>query len=111
MHERNPDPLLLRRGPRLQGRTMLTYGPCQTPALWFCVQRHREIEAFRPQPYYTLALDGRSPGGRTLPLKYSGGDIADAQGGRVVGGGGQHHRAGWGTRGCVGIRIIVYGHS
>ena len=34
---------------------LLSYGPCQTPALWFVVQRHTEIEAFVPQHFWELA--------------------------------------------------------
>ncbi|CAJ1420011.1 unnamed protein product [Effrenium voratum] len=40
---------------RQLGKQMVTYGPCQIPTLWFCVHRHVEIEAFRPEPYWRLS--------------------------------------------------------
>ena len=36
---------------------MLSYGPCQTPTLWFCVNRQNEIKNFRSSPYYKLFIE------------------------------------------------------
>ena len=40
---------------RLKDQKVISYGPCQTPTLWFCVQRHKEIQNFRATEYYYVS--------------------------------------------------------
>ena len=51
---------------------LLSYGPCQTPTLWFVVSRRREIEAFVPAHYWELtAHAAASAGGASAPFAWS----------------------------------------
>lgn len=36
---------------------ILSYGPCQTPTLWFCVNREKEINTFKSQLYYKVYIE------------------------------------------------------
>ena len=35
-------------------KNILSYGPCQTPCLWFCVNKHKERENFKPEITYQI---------------------------------------------------------
>ena len=39
---------------KLLGKLSVTFGPCQTPTLWFCAHRHDQIAAFVPTAYWTV---------------------------------------------------------
>uniref|UniRef100_A0A7E4VYT0 DNA topoisomerase n=1 Tax=Panagrellus redivivus TaxID=6233 RepID=A0A7E4VYT0_PANRE len=49
----------------------ISFGPCQTPTLAFCVKRHDQIVQFSPETYFVLSTTIDSPNGRTVKLDWS----------------------------------------
>ncbi|CAG8530017.1 31381_t:CDS:10 [Gigaspora margarita] len=53
----------------------ISYGPCQIPALSFCVDRHDEIQSFIPQLCWSLSITVANQNGHKVILKKSCNDI------------------------------------
>ncbi|XP_036147278.1 DNA topoisomerase 3-beta-1 isoform X2 [Monomorium pharaonis] len=51
--------------------SLISYGPCQTPTLGFCVQRHDEIQTFKPDPYWVLQVTIKSCDGQDIVLSWN----------------------------------------
>mmetsp|Transcript_6206 Transcript_6206/g.17343 ORF Transcript_6206/g.17343 Transcript_6206/m.17343 type:complete len:395 (+) Transcript_6206:942-2126(+) len=58
--------------------SILSYGPCQTPTLTFCVQRHQRIVSFQPEPFWTIRPHIRK-GGESVILEWSRGRVFDIE--------------------------------
>lgn len=50
--------------------SVVSFGPCQTPTLGFCVQRHDDIQSFVSEAYWTIALSV-SVDNKVIELQYS----------------------------------------
>lgn len=55
--------------------SVISYGPCQTPTLGFCVQRHDEIQTFKPETFWVLRVTASTEEGRELPLEWKRGRV------------------------------------
>lgn len=59
--------------------TLISFGPCQTPTLGFCVERHDKIESFKPEPYWVIHTEVTNAAGKTLSLDWNRGRIFDKE--------------------------------
>ncbi|CAG8791294.1 11790_t:CDS:10, partial [Racocetra persica] len=48
--------------------SVISYGPCQTPTLSFCVSRHDQIKSFSPEPFWTLSVSVTKQGTNGVQL-------------------------------------------
>lgn len=54
------------------------YGPCQTPTLGFCVERHQRIATFTPENFWSVRPTLQK-GGRRIPLEWERGRVFDKE--------------------------------
>ncbi|XP_053727381.1 DNA topoisomerase 3-beta-1 isoform X2 [Synchiropus splendidus] len=63
--------------------SLISFGPCQTPTLGFCVERHDKIQSFKPETYWVLqakVYKGKEP---PLMLQWSRGRVFDREVGQT----------------------------
>ncbi|XP_064393121.1 DNA topoisomerase 3-beta-1-like [Halichondria panicea] len=63
--------------------SVISYGPCQTPTLGFCVQRHDEIMAFKSEKYWKLSLKVKH-GSAVVTLDWSADGVFDHEVGHLL---------------------------
>lgn len=56
--------------------SVISYGPCQTPTLTFCVERHQAIQQFTPEPFWVVKPRINKAGQR-LSLEWERGRVFD----------------------------------
>lgn len=56
--------------------SLISYGPCQTPTLNFCVERHQAITSFQPEPFWAVRPHV-SKAGERLDLDWERGRVFD----------------------------------
>uniref|UniRef100_F6ST44 DNA topoisomerase n=2 Tax=Ciona intestinalis TaxID=7719 RepID=F6ST44_CIOIN len=56
--------------------SLISYGPCQTPTLGFCVDRHDKIQSFKPEPFWMIDVSVKCPNnGPSITLEWARGRI------------------------------------
>ncbi|GAU92798.1 hypothetical protein RvY_04835 [Ramazzottius varieornatus] len=62
----------------------ISFGPCQTPTLAFCVRRHDEIQQFKPEPYWVIMPTLMTPAGETFTPSWTKSSVFDRQVGEML---------------------------
>ena len=57
----------------------ISYGPCQTPTLGFCVDQAEKIKKFIPEPFWKIQLTIKPKDKEAYALKWVRGKIYDQQ--------------------------------
>lgn len=55
---------------------LISYGPCQTPTLNFCVERHQKIVGFEAESFWTVKAT-LMKGGQSVDLQWARGRVFD----------------------------------
>ena len=63
--------------------SVVSYGPCQTPTLGFCVQRHDEIVNFKPESFFRIVPVVQKSGGN-VAFEWNRGRIFDEPVARLI---------------------------
>ncbi|XP_003738127.1 DNA topoisomerase 3-beta-1 [Galendromus occidentalis] len=59
--------------------SLISFGPCQTPTLGFCVERHDKIQSFKPENYWVLNAQIKLPNNNIVTPEWDKGSIFDQE--------------------------------
>uniref|UniRef100_A0A915D2I2 DNA topoisomerase n=1 Tax=Ditylenchus dipsaci TaxID=166011 RepID=A0A915D2I2_9BILA len=70
----------LRKRNRDRDIKLVSYGPCQTPTLAFCVEEDEKVKMFQVDQYYSLSCEVQVPGlAKKIKLEYAEGPVRSEQ--------------------------------
>uniref|UniRef100_A0A8C5ADQ4 DNA topoisomerase n=1 Tax=Gadus morhua TaxID=8049 RepID=A0A8C5ADQ4_GADMO len=63
--------------------SLISFGPCQTPTLGFCVERHDKIQSFKPETYWVIQAKVFKGKDGPLTLDWDRGRVFDREAGQM----------------------------